>query len=117
MKNCYELSAMFAPQLPQDRQQAKRNAALLESVVHVMEQDVVVIWELLQRNNLKAARICGWTECREHGFRREFRAQFLGDGERVIADPVDSARNFGNDLKERAQTETVCAVLAPLVDL
>src|SRR5207248_4258650 len=47
MENCDEFTALLSPQLLQDRQQAKRNTALLETVVHVMEQEMIVILDLL----------------------------------------------------------------------
>src|SRR2546421_9894250 len=112
MKNCHELAGTLSPQFLQDRQQAKRNAALLETVVHVMEQDMIVLLNLLHRNNFEPANVFhGHIESRKHGLRFESFAQFLGDRESVVSDSVDSARDFGNDLEKRAQAETICVTL------
>src|SRR5437588_3268806 len=108
MENRHELAARLLSQLLQDRQQAKRNAALLESVVHVMEQDMIVLLNLLHRNDFEPANVFhGHIESRKHGLRFESFAQFLGDRESVVSDPVDSARDFRNDLEKCAQAGIV----------
>ena len=90
----------------------KRNAALLESVVHIMQKHMIVfgcvIEQTIERQNFKAGRIFPQSlESGEDGRASEFVSHFLGNGQRIIADSIDSSGNSGNDLENRAQTETV----------
>ena len=114
MKNGDEFSGMFLAQCAQDRQQPKGNAALLESVVHIMEKDVIVFVrrvfeQTIEIYNFKAAGVVDPTglERGERGFAAELFPKFVRDGKRIIADAIETAGNFRNDLEKRAQMEGV----------
>ena len=104
MENCDEFASLSSSQLSQDRQQAKRHAALLKSVVNVMKQDVIVILKMLQGDDFEPANAFhGDVENSEDRLAFESCTQLLGDCEGVVSDAVDSAGDFGNDLEKRAQ--------------
>jgi hypothetical protein len=81
-----------------------------------MEKRMLVFWssvvnQTLERDHLKAGRIYRRRNLKsgEQRIAPEFRPQFLGNGESVIPDTINSAGRSRNDLEKRAQTETVCA--------
>src|SRR5438270_11803346 len=115
MKDCHQLSVMLAAQPTQDRQQTKWNAALLESVVHIVEKRVLVfsssvVDQALKRDYLKIGRIYRRRNLKsgEQGVAPEFRPQFLGNGKGVIPDTINSAGSSRNDLEKRTQAERAC---------
>lgn len=113
MKDSRHSSGMFPPQRAQDRQQSKRNAALLISVIHIMQQHAIefrlcVFEQAFKRKDLESARSCRriGSECREDRVASEVVPQLSGNRERVISDPVDPSGNSRNDLQKGAQDET-----------
>src|ERR1700746_1925827 len=100
---------MFPTHPAQDRQKTERYATLVVSIVHVVQNDVIKFADLaansIQRLHFKATSIRGQgsIRCRKNCRALEFITQLRGQGERVIADSVDSTRHTGNDLKNGFQ--------------
>src|SRR5262249_40234024 len=105
VKNREQLTAMLPAHPAQDRHQAERHAALLVSIIHVVQKEAIKFVDLtansIEPPNFKIpnARRRGTIGRRENCRALELVSEFRGQSQRIIADSVESARHSGHDLK------------------
>src|SRR5258708_32144203 len=105
MKDGDESAAMTRTQRSQDRQQPKWNTALLESIVHVMQKNVVVVArriveQSIERHDLKAVRTWRCPKRCEDSFASESLPKLARVNERIVANAVETDWEFRTHLEK-----------------